>query len=63
MYLIYDHKRKASKETNNKNGRKPGILFCISVLALKYRDDSNYQKSISKKLETSVVWKNPGAMP
>lgn len=59
--------RKTSKETDNKNGVKPDILFCVSVLgvqlALKYKVDSSYQKSISKKLEKFVVWKNPGAMP
>lgn len=51
------------------------MLFCVSVpgvqLALNYwftniglliKVDSNYQKSISKKLEKFVAWKNPGAM-
>lgn len=46
---------------------RPDILFCVSVLevqlASKYKVDSSYQKSISKKLEKFVVWKNPGAMP
>lgn len=67
MYLIHDSNRKASKETNNENGMRPDILFCVSVLevqlASKYKVDSSYQKSISKKLEKFVMWKNPGAMP
>lgn len=67
IYFIYDSNRKTSKETDNKNGVKPDILFCVSVLgvqlALKYKVDSSYQKSISKKLEKFVVWKNLGAMP
>jgi len=65
--FIYVSNRKASKETEDKNGRNPDTIFCVSFLGvqlgLKYKVDSSYQKSLSKKLEKFVVWKDPGDMP
>lgn len=67
LYLIHDNNRKASKEKITEIVQSQIMLFCVSGLgvqpALNYKVDSSYQKSISKKLEKIVVWKNPGAMP